>query len=77
MKRAPDREVVPEVEPEDSVSRVGSRRSSRSSSSSILSSASSSTMKRIREKQAVACLKMKQLKRRQELIKQEEEMKMS
>ena len=77
MKRAPEREVVPEVEPEDSVSRVVSRRSSRSSLSSIPSSASSSTMKRIRAKQAVARLKMKQLRRRQELIKQEDEMKRS
>jgi hypothetical protein len=66
-----------DVRPEDSVSRTGSRRSSRSSLGSVPSSASSSEIRRVRAKQAVARLKMKQLKQKQELLKQEEEIKMN
>lgn len=65
-----------EVRPEDSISRDGSRKHSRSDVSSASSSASSSEIRRVRAKQAVARLKMKQLKHQQELIKQEDEMKM-
>lgn len=64
-----------EIRPEDSISRVSSRRNSRSNVSSAASSASSSEIRRVRAKQAVARLKMRQLKQQQELIKQEEEMK--
>ena len=65
-----------EIRPEDSISRVGSRRNSGSHMSSAASSASSSEIRRVRAKQAVARLKMKQLKQQQELVVREEEMKM-
>ncbi|CAB4037508.1 Hypothetical predicted protein, partial [Paramuricea clavata] len=76
MRGEAEREMF-DVRPEDSVSRAGSRRSSRSSLGSVPSSASSSEIRRIRAKQAVARLKMKQLKQRQELLKQEEKIKMN
>jgi hypothetical protein len=76
MRGEAERELF-DVRPEDSVSRAGSRRSSRSSLGSVPSSASSSEIRRVRAKQAVPRLKMKQLKQRQELLKQEEETKMN
>ena len=65
-----------EIRPEDSISRVGSRRNSGSHVSSAASSASSSEIRTVRAKQAVARLKMKQLKQQQELVVREAEMKM-
>ena len=55
---------VPEVRPEDSASRVDS----------TLSSASE--IRRARAKQAVAALRLKQLKQRQDLVRHEEELRM-
>ena len=65
-----------EVQPDESVSRIGSQACTRSRAGSILSSASSSEIQRVRVKQAVARLRLKQLKQKQELIRQEEEVRM-
>jgi hypothetical protein len=65
-----------EIRPEDSISRAGSRRNSRSHVSSAASSASSSKIRKVRAKQAVARLKLKQLEHQQELVMKEVEMKM-
>ena len=56
-----------EIHPEVSVSATGSRQSRRSSNLSI---------KQLKAKQALAHLKMQQLRQNQELLRQEEEMKL-
>jgi len=56
-----------EIRPEDSVSAAGSRQTHSSSNLSI---------KQLKAKQALAHLKMQQLRQKQELLRQEEEMKL-